>query len=600
VVTSNPAVIFTSKPRADRSDYDVTYMSNSVVSMLGFKPEELIGHPEFWDSRVHPDDLRHYLVEVPHLWKDGQHTFEYRFLHKDGTYRWIREETKVVRDGDGKPIEIIGYWTDITERWKMDNALRKSEERFRRLLESMSEHIAVFDTEWRYLLANEALTRSVKIPREHLLGRKVTDIFPGIEKSAFFEAGGRVMNSRRPASITTEHTFEDGQTAWFETHIYPVPEGIMYVANDISGRKLAEAALRESEEHFRGIVNGSLAGYFFIDRDGRFQSVNDAWLHMHGYASRDEVIGKHYSLTQIETDLKEADNAVETLLSGTPISSREFSRRKKNGSIGYHLYSASPAVREGRVVGLEGFLIDITERKELEQRLLKSERMATIGELAAMVGHDLRNPLTGIATAIYNLRTHLGRRIDGETRETLDIVEQDIQHSDKIITDLLEYSRETHLDLRETDAKSITKDALAHTKIPAKIRIVDSTHNHPKILVDAEKMRRVFINLINNAVDAMPKRGTLKIASRKSDGNLEITLADTGTGMTRETIDKLWSPLFTTKAKGMGFGLPIAKRLVEAHEGSISVESKARKGSTFTVTLPIRSSSESKTVRDKK
>ena len=173
-------------------------------------------------------------------------------------------------------------------------------------------------------------------------------------------------------------------------------------------------------------------------------------------------------------------------------------------------------------------------------------------------------------------------------------------HSDKIISDLLEYSREIHLDLRETNAKSITKDALAHAKIPAKIRIVDSTRNQPKILVDADKMRRVFVNLIKNAVDAMPKGGTLRIASKKTDGNLEIIFADTGTGMTKETMEKIWSPLFTTKAKGIGLGLPIAKRLVEAHEGSISVESKAGKGSTFTVTLPIRSSSESKEVRGKK
>jgi PAS domain S-box-containing protein len=123
LITSNPAVIFTSKPRADRSDYDVTYMSNRVVEMLGFKSEELIGHPEFWDGRVHPDDLRHYLAEVPRLWKDGQRTFEYRFLHEDGTYRWIREETKVIRDAAGKPVEVMGYWTDVTERKRMEERL---------------------------------------------------------------------------------------------------------------------------------------------------------------------------------------------------------------------------------------------------------------------------------------------------------------------------------------------------------------------------------------------------------------------------------------------------------------------------------------------
>jgi signal transduction histidine kinase len=207
-----------------------------------------------------------------------------------------------------------------------------------------------------------------------------------------------------------------------------------------------------------------------------------------------------------------------------------------------------------------------------------------------MVGHDLRNPLTGIATATYNLKTHLGKRIDDETREALEIIEQDIQSSDKIINDLLEYARELRLELSETNVKSITQDALAKVKIPKRVRVVDSTKTQPSMRLDVEKMRRVFLNLTANAVDAMPKGGTLTIASTRSGENVHITFKDTGEGMTTETLAKLWSPLFATKAKGMGLGLPIAKRLVEAHGGAISVESKLGEGSTFTVTLPIKPS----------
>ena len=125
-------------------------------------------------------------------------------------------------------------------------------------------------------------------------------------------------------------------------------------------------------------------------------------------------------------------------------------------------------------------------------------------------------------------------------------------------------------------------------KIPKKIRVVNSAKSQPKIMLDTDRMRRVLLNLIRNALDAMPNGGTLTIASRQTKGNLQITFRDTGEGMTPETLAKLWSPLFTTKAKGMGFGLPIAKRFVEAHEGCISIETKPGKGSTFTMTLPIK------------
>jgi len=236
----------------------------------------------------------------------------------------------------------------------------------------------------------------------------------------------------------------------------------------------------------------------------------------------------------------------------------------------------------------------------MQERLFRSERLAAIGELAAMVGHDLRNPLTGIAIATYYLRTKLGKRIDRKSQEMLKLIEQDIRHSDKIVNDLLEYSRELQLELAVTDAKAVVRDALAQVKRPKKIRVVDSVESHPRIVVDAEKIDRALVNLINNAIDAMPNGGMLRIAGHSSREQLEISISDTGEGMTKETLEKLWSPLFTTKPKGIGLGLPIAKRLVEAHGGSIRVESKPGKGSKFTVTIPIRLNHEVREVKHEK
>jgi len=227
------------------------------------------------------------------------------------------------------------------------------------------------------------------------------------------------------------------------------------------------------------------------------------------------------------------------------------------------------------------------ELKKTQERLLKSERLAVIGELASMVGHDLRNPLTGIAGATYYLKTKLRTGLDERSEEMLKAIEEGIQRSNKIIDDLLEYSREMKLKLSETDPKTILGQTLAYLKMPENIVIVDKTQTKPRTSVDAEKMRRVFLNIILNACDAMPNGGTLTIKSRKAEENVDISFSDTGIGMSNEVLTNLWSPLFTTKAKGMGFGLPISKRILEAHGGRISVESSENKGSKFTITVPI-------------
>ena len=228
------------------------------------------------------------------------------------------------------------------------------------------------------------------------------------------------------------------------------------------------------------------------------------------------------------------------------------------------------------------------ELKKSQEQLLKAQRLAVIGELAGMVGHDLRNPLTSINGAAYYLKKRLTSRIDDKEKEMLDLIEKNIVYSNKIINDLLDYSREMKLDLTASNPKSIIKEALSLVKIPKNIQIIDLTEDKPNTQVDIGKIKRAFVNVIKNAVDAMPKGGSLTIKTRESNGNLEYVFSDTGVGMSKKTMEKLWTPLFTTKAKGMGFGLSICKRIVKAHGGSISVKSNRGKGTSFTVTIPTK------------
>ena len=241
---------------------------------------------------------------------------------------------------------------------------------------------------------------------------------------------------------------------------------------------------------------------------------------------------------------------------------------------------------EGRILDIVSVAIDVTERKKLYEKLAKAERLAVIGETTAMVGHDLRNPLQGIAGALYLLKQE---SLTAEERnEMLQVIEKSLEYSDAIIRDLSDYSAEIQLHIAEATPKSITRNAIGAVKVPQNITVQDLSEGHPTLRVDPDRMRRVFINLIENAIDAMPQGGTLTISSKKSDGNVEIALTDTGSGMPKMAMENLWKPLQTTKAKGLGLGLAICKRIVDAHGGSMSVKSQVGGGTTLTMQLPIR------------
>jgi signal transduction histidine kinase len=224
--------------------------------------------------------------------------------------------------------------------------------------------------------------------------------------------------------------------------------------------------------------------------------------------------------------------------------------------------------------------------KQTQAELVKSERLAAIGELAGMVGHDLRNPLTGIKNSAYFLRKKGSDISQSQSKEMLEIIDRCVDYSNKIVNDLLDYSREIRLELEECFPRQIMHESLAMIQIPENVRIVNNLLQNQSLKADPDKLKRVFINLIKNAIDAMPDGGKLTIDS-KVKGNFEISFEDTGMGISDEVLPRLFFPLFTTKAKGMGFGLAICKRIVEAHGGSIAVKTEKNHGTTFTLKLPF-------------
>jgi signal transduction histidine kinase len=169
----------------------------------------------------------------------------------------------------------------------------------------------------------------------------------------------------------------------------------------------------------------------------------------------------------------------------------------------------------------------------------------------------------------------------------LTVIDRGIKYSDKIVNDLLEYSREIRLEVSESNPRSVAEAALLQVECSQNIVLKNLTRETPKILIDVTKVQRVFMNLIKNAIDAMPRGGELTITSKESNGILELKFTDTGEGIPENVMRDLWKPLRTSKPKGLGLGLVICKRIVEAHGGSIHAKSITGKGSTFTIRLPI-------------
>jgi signal transduction histidine kinase len=268
--------------------------------------------------------------------------------------------------------------------------------------------------------------------------------------------------------------------------------------------------------------------------------------------------------------------------------------------------------KDGKVVAALELAVNITERKRLQTKLaeysqrleelvqkrteqlkktqadlVKSEKLAAIGELAGMVGHDLRNPLSGIKNSVYFMKKKGNDISQTQAQEMFEIINKCVDYSNKIVNDLLDYSREVRLELREESLKKLLTESLCMLDISEKIEISNRLNDAPTVKIDADKIKRVFINLIKNAIDAMPNGGKITIDSNQVNSSLEVSFSDTGKGIADDVLPKLFSPLFTTKAQGMGFGLAICKRIIEAHGGTIKVKTTKNKGTTFTVTLPI-------------
>jgi len=220
--------------------------------------------------------------------------------------------------------------------------------------------------------------------------------------------------------------------------------------------------------------------------------------------------------------------------------------------------------------------------EERISELLKAERLAAIGQVAAMIAHDLRNPLQDIRLAQHLL----GKRCPQEGK-LLNQIDRNIAYADGVVDSLLIYSRDSPLNCQETNMNQLLIESLRESALPEHIKVEEKLSELPHMHVAQNDMKRVFRNLILNAIQAMERGGTLTLETNLVGDSVEISIGDTGVGIAGYQLGLIWKPFYTSKPKGMGLGLSVAKRVVELHGGTIAVKSKLGEGSTFIIRIPI-------------
>lgn len=611
IVTNAPIGIATSD-----TSYHFVSANDAFCRILGYSEDEL--RKLTFKQITHTEDLADSIQKINDLQAGRIQSFqmEKRYIKKDGTKLVGRVITNAIRDQAGQPTLFIAELEDITKSQQLECDLRSSEERFRAISTSAVDAIILSDEDDRVIYWNPSAERTFGFTEKEAIGRKIAElVIPPHGQKSHKMLLKELMNkqlSKRHLGFTALRN--DGTTFPMDLTVTSVKLNdkncLLSIVRDVTEWKALEEALRRERDMLEDITKNIGAGLVIIDKDYRVLWSNNFLKHINGDLLNKTCFSTFNTLNEICPGC-----GSKKIFEGASFDSREYFNQALHDRglpCWYELIATPIKDANGKVTAALELTVDITERKRLQTKLseysqkleetvqkrteqlkktqvelVQSERLAAIGELAGMVGHDLRNPLTGIKNSAYFLKKKGNKISQAQSQEMLEIINKCVNYSNKIVNDLLDYSRQIRLDLQEESPKKLLADSLSMLNIPENIKILNRLNDEPTLNVDPDKIKRVFINLIKNAVDAMPKGGKITIASKQVKGSVEVSFSDTGEGIPDDVLPKLFSPLFTTKAQGMGFGLAICKRIIEAHNGTIAIKTVKEKGTTFTVTIPI-------------
>ncbi len=627
LVSSSPAVIYTSRASGD---YGATFISRNLERQLGHTPEDFLADPSFWLSHLHPDDAPNVLRGLAELFRHGSHVQEYRFRLKDGTYRWMRDENRLIRDAAGAPLEILGYWVDITERKESEIALQASAEQYRALFDSSPVPLALNDAAQNVVRLNAAFEKTFGYTQADIptLADWWLKAYPDPEYRRLTAEAWQERLARAARDGTNFEDLEvtvrcrDGTSRIVvasAADLGTAMAGLHLVAlYDITPRKTAEQALQASRqqlelEHGRlqqALEIAELVWWEWNLKTGRVRvDTGDVGRCIMGFqpgglpaASHEEWLANVAAedRTGVEAELQRV------IRGETQECSIEYRGRFADGDYRWvRLFgrvtqrdeAGMAHVMTGTLQNIHAAQLEAARKSELELMLRESRKMGMLGQFAAGVAHDFNNLLTGIGG---NIQMALGELAPGASAvPSLQIARRACDRSRDLVLRLMQFARgEQNTKRAPTNMERLVRETapLIIAVIPRRVSLNLALKACPSIMADEGQIMQVLMNLsLNGAHACAPTGGVVTLSLEpvvnpaQPGGAVQITVTDNGSGMDEATLARIFEAFFTTKpaGQGTGLGMGVVREIVEAHDGQISVESKPGVGTTVRIILPI-------------
>jgi len=587
----------------------VTYVSPNIEAILGYAPEDVVGVPGFWAGHVHADDQDRFATEAAETPRGeaSEAGWSYRFMHKDGAYRWLEGRAQIDYDETGSGRALLGYVTDTTDR-------RAVEEENAHLFEFPLALLFVAGLDGYFKRVSEGYRRLLGWTEEELLSRPFfefvhPDDLGTLGASIQEVAGGRTEVTNQEIRALCK----DGTYRWLMGNYRPVlSEGLMYgMVVDVTERKRTEEALREGERRTRLILDTAYEAFVSMDAGGRILDWNAEAERVFGW-SREEALGRLLVETIVPVRYRDAHvrGLAHYLASGEgPVLGRtiEMEALRRDSSEFPVELTISPTRVDDTVV-FNAFLRDITDRRRAEEALHaargEAERAREEAEVAnrakseflARMSHELRTPLNAILGFAQLLDFD---DLGDEHGESVKLILRGGRHLLQLIDEVLDVARieqgRLSLSIEPVHLGEVVGEAIDLVRpLAASVHVqmrADMSQFDRHALADRQRLRQVVMNLLSNAVKYNRDGGEVTVSCGSApDDRVRITVADTGQGIPPEMMDRLFIPFERlgaeqTTVEGTGIGLSISKRLVELMGGEIGAESQTGLGSTFWVDL---------------